>query len=50
MNKLKIVLNIVSLVLLIDFISFGSWIVSNQMPNDSFYFGMITSNFISLII
>lgn len=43
-------LNVVVLVLFLDFFGFVWWSFSGQTPIDGIYIGAVTKNFISLII
>jgi len=42
--------NVVLIVLFFDFVCFILWAMSGQLPQDGFYFGVITKSFISLFI
>jgi len=44
------IITVLSMVLVLDFICFVAWATSGQIPQDGFYFGMITKNIINLII
>jgi len=47
---MKTLFKIISIFLLIDFVSFIAWVASGQVPVDGVYFGMITANFIKFIL
>ena len=37
-------------IVFIDFLGFTAWIISGQMPSDSFYLGSITANILKAIL
>lgn len=46
MTIIKTVFMVVVMILVIDFVCFSAWVVSGQKPQDNFYAGAITANFI----
>lgn len=47
---MKYIYTLVAGIMIIDFLSFIAWIVSNEIPQGQFYFGSLTANIIKLFI
>lgn len=48
-KKSNIILDIVLLILLVDFLGFVAWTLSGQLPADGFFIGRITTEVLKLI-
>lgn len=49
-DTLKIAGGVLAALLALDFFAFAAWILSGQIPADSYYFGAITANIIKAIL
>jgi len=49
-TQMKYIYTLVAGIMIIDFLSFIAWIVSNEIPQGQFYFGSLTANIIKLFI
>lgn len=49
-NFFKGVVSIIAIVLFIDMLCFGAWIMSGQQPIGKVYFGMITGNVLKAVL
>jgi hypothetical protein len=47
---LKNILTAIAIILAIDFIAFTFWVMSGQLPVDSFFIGGITAKLLGIII
>ena len=49
MKTINYIINIIAIVLVIDFVCTVGWAMSGQFPTGDLYFGVITTNLLRLI-